>query len=82
MEALIEKCTGLDVHQGKIVACVLTGARNKRARQEIQTFGTTTKERIRLHDGLQEKECPHVAWKAQKYRGNWYGMCGKVYLTG
>jgi transposase len=30
MEAIIEKCCGLDVHQATVVACLLTGNPNQR----------------------------------------------------
>jgi hypothetical protein len=30
MEAMIERCAGLDVHQENVVACILYGALDKR----------------------------------------------------
>ena len=35
MQALIERCCGLDVHQETVVACLLIGAAGARARKEV-----------------------------------------------
>jgi transposase len=64
MDAILERCAGLDVHQETVVACVLKGPLDKKPQQEIHTFGTTTKELLRLHDWLQEHECTHVAMES------------------
>lgn len=71
MDAILERCAGLDVHQENVVACVLSGPLDRKPEQEIRTFGTTTKELLALLDWLTEKQCTHVAmestgvyWKA------------------
>jgi transposase len=71
MDAVLERCAGLDVHQETVVACVLSGPLDRKPQQEIQTFGTTTKELLKLSDWLSEKQCSHIAmestgvyWKA------------------
>lgn len=64
MDAILERCAGLDVHQETVVACVLTGPLNKKPHQEIRTFGTTTKELLQLHDWLLEQACTHVAMES------------------
>ncbi|WP_042230261.1 IS110 family transposase, partial [Paenibacillus popilliae] len=64
MDALLERCAGLDVHQETVVACVLAGSLDKKPKQEIKTFGTTTKELLKLHDWLLERECTHVAMES------------------
>jgi transposase len=51
LEAILERCAGLDVHQETVVACVLTGPLDRTPKSEIQTFGTMT----------HEKDCPSVA---------------------
>jgi hypothetical protein len=38
MQALIERCCGLDVHQETVVACLLIGAAGARVRKEVRTF--------------------------------------------
>lgn len=64
MDAILERCAGLDVHQETVVACVLVGSLDRKPRQEIQTFGTTTKELLKLLDWLTEQECSHVAMES------------------
>jgi len=61
MDAILERCAGLDVHQETIVACVMFGPLDKRAKKEIRTFGTTTKELLQLQDWLAEYNCTDVA---------------------
>lgn len=52
MEAMIERCAGLDVHQKTVVACVLYGSLDKRPKKEIKTFSTTTSGLLDLSDWL------------------------------
>lgn len=44
MEVVYGRCAGLDVHKQSVVACVLTGAGSGEVKQEVQTFGTMTRE--------------------------------------
>lgn len=71
MDAVLERCAGLDVHQETVVACTLSGPLDRKPLQEIRTFGTTTRELLKLSDWLTEQQCSHVAmestgvlWKA------------------
>jgi transposase len=64
MDAILERCAGLDVHQETILACALTGTLDKKPQRTIQTFGTTTKELLQLADWLSEKQCTHVAMES------------------
>ncbi|MBA9028283.1 hypothetical protein [Peribacillus huizhouensis] len=52
MEAMIERCAGLDVHQETIVTCILYGPLDKRPKKEIQTFSTSTHGLLSLNDWL------------------------------
>lgn len=52
MEAMIERCAGLDVHQETVVACVLFGSLDQKPKKEIQTFSTTTRGLLALSDWL------------------------------
>lgn len=70
MEAMIERCAGLDVHQDTLVACVLYGPLEKRPKKEITSFKTTTKGLLSLNDWLAEfkvtdivMESTGVYWK-------------------
>jgi len=56
MEAMIERCAGLDVHQKTVVACVLYGPLDKRPKKSIETFSTTTNGLLELNDWLESME--------------------------
>lgn len=64
MEAIIERCCGLDVHKDVVVACVLTGPPDGRAKKDIRSFGTTTSELEQLRDWLQQIGCTHVGMES------------------
>jgi transposase len=60
MRAIIERCCGLDVHQASVVACLVVSEGGRRPRQEVRTFGTTTRELIALRDWLTAAGVTHV----------------------
>jgi hypothetical protein len=64
MEAIIEGCCGLDVHQAVVVACVLIGAPGKKPRKEVRTFRTFTNDLLALRDWLKDCGCTHVAMES------------------
>ena len=64
MDAVLECCVGLDVHQETMVACVLFGPLEHKPKKEIRTFGTTTPELLTLSDWLEEQKCSHVAMES------------------
>jgi transposase len=64
METLIERCCGLDVHQATVVACVLSSGPKGKARKEIRTFPTFTKDLLSLRDWLQEQGVTHVGMES------------------
>jgi transposase len=59
MEVVYPRCCGLDVHKKQVVACVLTG----RAKY-IETFGTLTKDLLRLADWLMTHKVTQVAMES------------------
>ena len=59
MEVVYERCCGLDVHKKSVVACVIT-PEGRRTR----TFGTTTRQLLRLSSWLDEREVTHVAMES------------------
>jgi len=63
MRVLHRSCAGLDVHKDTVVACVRVAERS-RVRQEVRTFGTTTKGLLALADWLTENGCTHVAMES------------------
>ena len=64
MEAIIERCCGLDVHKDVVVACVLIGPPSGRVREEMRTYGTTTEQLEELRDGLAAVGCTHVGMES------------------
>lgn len=64
MEAIVEKCCGLDVHQASVVACVLIGPADGRVQKQTRTFGTTTAELSALREWLTRLGCTHVGMEA------------------
>lgn len=64
VEAILERCAGLDVHQETVVACVLYGPLDCKPKKQTKTFGTTTKELLHLLDWLTEFECTDVAMES------------------
>ena len=70
MEAIIERCAGLDVHQATVVACVLIGEADRKPRKEIRTFSTLTRDLEAMRGWLKElgvthigMECTGIYWK-------------------
>ncbi len=63
MEVLYPRCCGIDVHKESLVAC-LRVQDGRRTRRDVQSFGTTTAEILRLHAWLSETECTHVAMES------------------
>lgn len=63
MEVVHARCAGLDVHKDTIVAC-RRQALNHTVRREIETFGTTTAELLRLSEWLNEWDITHVVMES------------------
>jgi transposase len=64
MEALLERCAGLDVHQASVVCCVLIGAPGRRPQKLLRSFGTTTRELQALRAWLAEHDVTHVGMES------------------
>jgi transposase len=64
MEAVVECCAGLDVHQGSVVACVLLGAAGRKPRKEVRTFATATADLVALRDWLEALGVTHVGMES------------------
>ena len=63
MEVLYARCCGIDVHKESLVACVRV-QEGRRKHTDVQSFGTTTAEILRLHAWLSEAGCTHVAMES------------------
>jgi transposase len=64
MEALVERCAGLDVHQASIVCCVLIGVSRRKPQKLLCSFGTTTRELEALKAWLAEHGVTHVGMES------------------
>ena len=64
MEAIVDRCAGLDVHQATVVACLNIGTRGARSRKEVRTFGTTLPDLEELRDWLKANGCTLVAMES------------------
>lgn len=64
MEAMIERCAGLDVHQETVVACVLYGPLDKRPKKSIESFSTSTIGLLKLNDWLESMEVTDVVMES------------------
>jgi hypothetical protein len=54
MDVIVERVAGLDVHKDSVVACIVVGAASGPVSREVRTFGTTTRELLRLREWLEE----------------------------
>lgn len=63
MEVLYSRCCGIDVHKESLVAG-LRVQDGRRRHTEVQSFGTTTAEILRLHAWLSAAGCTHVAMES------------------
>lgn len=64
MDAIVERCCGLDVHQATVVACLLVGRPDQRPRKEVRTFRTLTADLDCLRQWLRAEGCTHVAMES------------------
>jgi transposase len=64
MEAIVECCAGLDVHQATVVACLNTGSPGKRSVKEVRARGTTGQESREMRDWLKSAHCTLVAMES------------------
>src|SRR5271157_4543955 len=64
IEAVIERCAGIDVGRKFVVACVMVGEANAAPRHEIRKFLTVNADLVRLREWLHENRCTHVAMES------------------
>jgi transposase len=64
MEAIVECCAGLDVHQASVVACLNSGPGSKRSCKEVRTFGMTRSELEGMRSWLLTGGCTLVAMES------------------
>lgn len=64
MEAVHERCAGLDVHKRTVVACTIVPGSGQQVTKEVRTFETTTDALEALADWLAAAGCTHVAMES------------------
>ena len=64
MQTLVERGCGLDVHQATVVACLLIVCKDGKVQKQLRTFGTTTRELLRLREWLLSEGCTHLAMES------------------
>src|SRR5438067_1394276 len=64
MDAIYERCCGLDIHKRTVVACMIVPGSGRQARKEIRTFGTMTDDLLVLGDWLPAQRVTHVAMES------------------
>jgi transposase len=64
MEAIIERCCGIDVHKKTIVACLMVGKPDGKPQKTIKTFSTMTRDLLACKDWLESEDCTYVAMES------------------
>lgn len=64
MQAILERCAGVDVGQGVLVATVLVGPAHKRPRKDVRSFSTMTADLIEMRDWFLSEAVTHVAMES------------------
>ena len=64
MEAIVERCCGIDVHSAELVVCVLLGPADRKPRKEIRRFPTFSRDLLELRDWLAELGVTHIAMES------------------
>jgi transposase len=60
MEAIIERCCGIEVHKKTITVCLMIGAAGKTPSKTIKTFSTMTQDLLACRDWLISEGCTHA----------------------
>ena len=57
IQAVVERCAGIDVGKTFVVVCVMTGAANEEPHVERRRFGTFNEDLERLRLWLKDERC-------------------------
>src|ERR1700692_3097041 len=68
IQAVIERCAGIDVGKATLAVCVMTGAANAEPSMELRQYGTVVSELEALARWLAENQCTHVVMEST----GWY----------
>ncbi len=64
MDVIVARCAGLDVHKMTVQACAWLIGRDRKARDVLASFGTTTGALRALRDWLKRLGVTHVAMES------------------
>ena len=64
IEAVLERCAGIDVGKKYVVCCLMMGAADAKATEQIRQYNTTVAELEQMRDWLLEHQCTHVAMES------------------
>ncbi len=64
IEAVLERCAGIDVGKKYVVCCLMIGAAGATATEETRQYNTTVRALEQLRDWLKENGCTHVAMES------------------
>ena len=64
IEAVIERCAGIDVGKKFLVVCVMSGSLEAEPKTEIRKFGTIVAELEHLRDWLIQEGCSHAVMES------------------
>jgi hypothetical protein len=68
LDAIYERCCGLDVHKRTIAACLIVPGMGGAPQKEIRTFGTMTEDLLELTDWLAAAGCASICERRQNER--------------
>lgn len=60
MEAILERCCGIDVHKKTITVCLMTGKPQEKPKTTIRTFNTMTKDLLTCKEWLVSEGCTYA----------------------
>ena len=64
MDAIYDRCCGLDIHKRTVVACMIVPGSGRQSSKQIRTFGTMTDDLLGLADWLAAEAVTHVAMES------------------
>ena len=64
IEAVIERCAGIDVGKKFVVVCLTVGSLESEPTTELRKFGTIVSELEQLRDWLVREGCTHVVMES------------------
>ena len=64
IEAVIERCAGIDVGKRFVVVCLMAGSLESQPKTELRKFGTIMSELEQLRNWLGAERCTHVVMES------------------